>query len=194
MSDPAYLHVVLNHAPVFLLLAALVPILIGVITRSRASLNAGLLLVVIAAGTTGVVMWSGEEAEELVEHGDLAEFVDSPGEAWMHTHGDRADLTAKVVYVTGGFAVLCLLLSFGSDKVRAVFGLLCVLGVLTSAWFLGWTAQAGGQVMHAEFRDAERPYPKPWNDDAPQEGEPDAELKLESSDSETDDANARSEP
>lgn len=42
---PEYLHVVTNHIPILGMLAAAVPLLIGVIWKSRAALAAGLVLV-----------------------------------------------------------------------------------------------------------------------------------------------------
>ena len=66
--SPAHIHLILNHAPLFGLLGALLLLLGGLIWKSRDVLRAG-LIVAVATSLIGIPAYlTGEEAEESIEH------------------------------------------------------------------------------------------------------------------------------
>ncbi len=151
--DAAYVHVVVNHFPVFSMVSAVVPLLVGLVVKSRAAVIAGLLLMVLAAGGTGLTMASGEAAYEAVEAGTGALVLDEVSHELMEIHEHRAHDWAKAAYIVGGLAAAGLLLVALTDRatrsVAAVGVLLCV----GCAGLLGWIAQSGGVIVHEEFRE-----------------------------------------
>ncbi len=156
---PEHLHVAINHIPLIGCALALLPLLIGLIGRRKESLAIGLLLAAVSAGTIPVVMWSGETAEHDWLHSPTAVGLDEAAYEWAHEHEERAELGAKLIYVTAGLAVLGLV-SFRIKKwPKAVWvlGVLTALGCVATVGVAAWIADAGGKINHPEFRDASTP-------------------------------------
>jgi len=150
---PEYLHVVTNHIPILGMLAAAVPLLIGVIWKSRAALAAGLVLVMLAALGMSVTMWAGEEAEHRFESSPALEAV--AGEAgmdYLHEHEERAELGSKVFYGVGGVAAVAFILLFAYPRANRIAGVVVLIGALGCFGLSLWVAQPGGRINHPELR------------------------------------------
>jgi hypothetical protein len=144
-----HLHLVLNHLPLFGLLAAMIPLGVGLARGTRELLLVGLLMGALFGAVTPVVVFTGEEAEESLE-----EFLDSDSLAWLETHEERAEVAAPVVYAA---AILCLLglaalVKDRTPRLQRPVGGVCALGLCLSLAALGWVGQAGGQIRHPELR------------------------------------------
>ncbi len=153
--SPEHLHVVINHLPIIGLVAAVLPLVIGVVGKKRhESLFIGLVLALGFAGTIPVVMWSGEEAEDGWAHSPAgAAVLDEAGMRWVHEHEERAELGSKVIYAAAGAALVALILFKPLPRWRRVCGavvlVLCLMSV-SAGW---WIAASGGMINHPELRD-----------------------------------------
>ena len=88
LVSPEHLHVVINHLPIIGLVAAVLPLAVGVVGRRRGeSLLIGLVLALGFAGTIPAVMWSGQEAED----------------GWAHSPAGAAVLVRCLMSVSAGW-------------------------------------------------------------------------------------------
>jgi hypothetical protein len=153
---PEHLHVVLNHLPLIGLLAAIVPLAIGVFWKRRESLAIGSLLAVLFAAPIPVIMWSGEEAEERAEMGLIQPGFDTVGMELLHEHEENAELGSKVIYATLGFGLIGLVIMKLKPKWQYIAGGVTLAGCVLSVGASVWIAQSGGLIRHPEFRETEQ--------------------------------------
>ncbi len=144
--NPAHLHLLINHAPLFALLIGLA-ILVTALARHNEELRrAGLVLLVLGGVGAVPAFLSGEPAEDAIE--------DLPGvsEKLIERHEEAADFALWGAGLAGLAALGALLLQ-GRRPVAArrltgaSVGLsLIALGVMAR------TANLGGQIRHPEIR------------------------------------------
>lgn len=145
--NPAQLHLALNHVPIILLPTALLLALAGLVRRSRELTTAGLLLTILVALVVLPVYFSGEGAEELVEH--------LPGVAHetIEDHEDAGKFAMITILVTGALAALALILGRGhpTGRGRTLLFLVLLAGAVASAAGVR-TGHLGGLIRHPEIR------------------------------------------
>ena len=161
LFTPAHLHLALNHVPIIGLAVACLPVLVGILFHSRGALVSGLLAVLLCAGTTPVIMETGEAAREAFVDGSVQPAPDDAGNAAFHQHAGRARATAPVVYAAGILALVALLAVIRYPRQAAWIGGAVLAGCLLSIALSVWTAEAGGRIRHEEFRASLAPLPSP---------------------------------
>lgn len=142
--NPAHIHLMLNHVPLFGALAVTILCGLALLRRQQGLARGGLLVAVLTAIVGLAVYLTGEPAEELVE--------DLPGvsEAVLETHEEIA-LVATVVL--GAFGVLALigLIAFRHGVTMGFTRALLAASFVPLA-AVAYTAYLGGQVRHSEIR------------------------------------------
>jgi hypothetical protein len=152
-TTPEHLHVILNHVPMIGIAASGIPLLYGLIGKQRHAVIVGLSMLVIFAAFTPLVVTFGEEAEERFhDNAALAAMIDAAGMEWMHTHEDRAEPVAIIVYIAGGLGLLGLLATIARKKLQAAAAIVALIGCVVSVGGMAWVADAGGKIRHPEFR------------------------------------------
>jgi uncharacterized membrane protein len=147
----AHLHLLLNHVPVLGTLFGLALLLYAVLRR-----NEGLKRVALGACTLVALMalptyFSGEPAEEVVEH---SAGVSEPA---IESHEDAALGALAGVEVLGLVALVGLFLSRGGRALPANVARAAVLVAILTAGLMARTANLGGQIRHAEIRADAQP-------------------------------------
>lgn len=143
--NAAHIHLLLNHVPVLGAVFGLLVLGYGYARGSRDVMKAGLGLLVIVGITGGLVYLTGEPAEELVE--DLA----GVSEAVLERH-EAAALWATIgAGLVGLVALVGLVRWRAAEFPRRYAGAVLSL-TLGLTGLMGWTANLGGQVRHAEIR------------------------------------------
>ncbi|GAB3829707.1 DUF2231 domain-containing protein [Hymenobacter jeollabukensis] len=144
--NTAHLHLLLNHSPIFASLFGLILLLIAVLRRHEALINAGLVTLVVAALLTIPTQLTGEGAEEVVEH--------RPGvtHALIHEHEEAAELSLWAMEATGLLALVSLLARRRGAARAPLFTYLTLAGAVASFGLLARTGNLGGQIMHPEAR------------------------------------------
>ena len=147
-----HLHLALNHLPFLGAGFALIPLLIGAATRSRATVIAGLLVAALAGWTTPLVMATGEGAYDRYEKGPVARYLDPQAEHYLEIHEERAEAWVAVFY---GMAVLAtagmVLVAKRPQWVSSVgyaLAVVCALAVGAGIWI----AESGGKIRRPDFR------------------------------------------
>ena len=158
MWTSEHLHVLANHFPIIGVFAAVLTVLFGLLTKTRASLLLGFGLTVLFTAMTPVVMATGEQAMARFEEGALRPLTDQTGIHWIGVHADRAEWAAFVLYA-------CLVISVGgllSMWKRPRWERTAGIGVATvgaiAVLLAAWAADAGGKVRHPEFRSPENSH------------------------------------
>jgi formate hydrogenlyase subunit 3/multisubunit Na+/H+ antiporter MnhD subunit len=152
LSQPEYIHVLINPLPVYGLFIAVIGLIIGLLQRSRKAQIAPLILILLSASIVWPVVHFGEAGYDRV-----LSLSDDQGGAWLRAHMHRADQFAWAFYVLAGLASLALLLPWRWPKLAAgltIVTLLCSLAVLAAG---GYIAYAGGKIRHREFRNEPAP-------------------------------------
>ena len=152
LFTPAHLHLALNHIPIIGLTVATLPLLIGILFKSRGALASGLLAVVLCVGTLPAIMETGEAAQESFVDGSIEPGMDAAGKAAFREHSGRAKFTAPVVYAAGLLAIIALAALIKFPRESAIISWAVLIGVALSISLSVWTAEAGGRIRHSEFR------------------------------------------
>ena len=152
LFTPAHLHLAINHVPIIGLAVAALPLLIGILFKSRGALASGLLAVILCVGTIPAIMETGEAAQESFVDGSIEPGMDAAGKAAFREHSGRAKFTAPVVYAAGLLAIIALAALIKFPRESAIISWAVLIGVALSISLSVWTAEAGGRIRHSEFR------------------------------------------
>jgi uncharacterized membrane protein len=143
--DAAHIHLMLNHVPVLGAIFGLLVMGYGLARRSQEVIRTGLWTLVVVGVASGVVYLTGEPAEELVE--GLSGFSHSI----LERH-EAAALWATAGAALVGVVALAGLVLYRSKQISRRYAAGVLLLTLGLTGLMGWTANLGGQVMHAEIR------------------------------------------
>lgn len=152
LSQPEYIHVLINPFPVYGLTMGIIGLVIALLSRSRQAQVATLALILFS----GVVAWPTVHFGEAGYDRVLA-MSDNQGQAWLKVHEHRADELAWSFYVLAGLATVAIVAPLKWPKTAtglALVTLVLSFGVLGIG---GYIAHAGGKIRHREFRNEPAP-------------------------------------
>jgi uncharacterized membrane protein len=147
MINPAAWHLWLNHIPVFGLLAGLLLLFYGRYRKADAVTDAARISLILAALFVFPVLWTGEPAEEVVEH--------LPGVSHDQIH-EHEELGEKLVWILALCGLMALAPWIMPSKVKYTTNyerLLMLVSTLALALSL-YTAYEGGKIRHTELHSA----------------------------------------
>lgn len=145
--DAAHIHLLLNHVPVLGAIFGILLLAFAAWRRKDESTKVSLATFAVVGAAAVVVYLTGEPAEELVE--GLPGF----SEAFMERH-EEAALIATIGAGIMGIVALAGLWLYRRRAVAGWFRTLSLVLGLGVVGLMGWTANLGGQVLHAEIRPA----------------------------------------
>ena len=140
-----HLHLLLNHVPVIGTIIALGPLAFALLRGDDRVGRASLGLLAVLAAVAVVTYFTGEPAEEAVEH--LAGIP----EPLIERHEEAALLATIALGVVGAAAAGWLLL-FRRRPLRRPVMLGLLVAALVPAGAMAYTANLGGQIRHSEIR------------------------------------------
>lgn len=143
----AQAHLLVNHLPVLGTAFAALLLAAGLLLRKDEVSKAGVWALLLAAVSSLPAYFSGEGAEEVVEH--------LPGvlESLIHDHEEAAEKALAAALVMGATAavVLARFRARGFSRKAAAAALVLSLPALG---LMAWTAHLGGLVRHPELGPA----------------------------------------
>lgn len=154
MFTPEHLHVALNHVALIGFPVAVIPLLIGLIRKDRGALLSGLLIVLICALSIPVVMETGDGAAGRLLSAAVGVPLDNASAACLKEHEERADTAAAFGYLAAAFSAVSLLIMRFAPAYQYKAAALVLADCILCTALLVWTAEAGGQIRHPEFRPA----------------------------------------
>lgn len=143
---PEQIHLALTHVPVIVSLTGLGILIAALIRNNKTLLQTSAWLFI--AGALGVlpVYFSGEGAEEAVEH------LPGVAESIIEHHEEMAQFSAVSMGISGLLALALLIRFMGNPLQPALRWLLLLSGIGTVALMIE-TAHLGGQIRHTEIRN-----------------------------------------
>jgi hypothetical protein len=143
--NTAHVHLIVNHAPLFGLVAALLLLAWGVLRNSPEVRFASYVAFLLSGIAAIVAYMTGGAAESLVE--------DLPGitGAAIERHQDVAALAVLVIGFSAGAAVAAFVTEkAGATLRRATLTVLFVIGI-AALGTVAYAANLGGQIHHTEI-------------------------------------------
>ena len=147
MFNGAQIHLAINHMPVVGMVLAFLVLVTGLLIKNSTVRRTGLMLLVFVAITSVPAYLSGEPAEEMVE--------DKPGvtEVLIHEHEEAAELAFVLCMITGGAALLSLVLGrMKRENLEMKAAYLSALLSGVTFITLANVAHLGGLIRHDELR------------------------------------------
>lgn len=155
LSDPEYVHVLINPLPVYGLSIAVLTLVLALFLRTQRLTIAALVLVFVCSMSAWPTYSYGEAAYDRIKA-----MSDPAGEQWLDEHMARGMKMIWMFYVLAGVAAV------GVAGIVKWPRITFVVTVGTLAWGLatlgagGYIAYAGGHVRHKEFRFEPPPTPQ----------------------------------
>jgi uncharacterized membrane protein len=144
--NSAQMHLALTHVPVLLSLVGLAMLIVAWLKKNTTLTKTSYILILIAGVVAVPVFFTGEGAEETVEHSS------GVSEGIIERHADMARLAMISIAATGVLA-LAAWLSFKWHLATRVLKPLVLVVAVISAGLMIQTAHLGGQIRHTEIRN-----------------------------------------
>ena len=154
LKKPEYIHVVLNHLPIYGTILAALALAISLILRSRAAQITALILTLIAGASAYPVFVTGQRAYKTIRNQS-----DDAGADWLDEHMDRAEKTIGAFYFLVALALAGLLVPIKWPRAAFPLTVLTLVAAILCSGIAVYIAQPGGRVRHPEFRPSETPTP-----------------------------------
>lgn len=148
MND-AYLHLILNHFPIFSMLFGLLILLWGLFKKNISFQKLAMVLFIVGAVTSYVAVETGEGAEDIIE-----DYVPSISHDLIHDHEEAAEIAMWFSFVTGGISLLGLFVVGKDHRYEKVLTGVLVVAALAAAGMLMYTAYEGGKIRHPEAHES----------------------------------------
>jgi len=160
LSEPEYIHVLINPLPVYGLTMGIVGLILALILRSRSAQIATLALILLSGASAWPVAAYGEKGYDRV-----LSMSDDQGQAWLKAHMHRADNLVWSLYVVAGLAALAIFAPLMWPKTATLLAVVTLLFSFVALGTSGYIAYAGGKVRHREFRNELAPSVPPEHDE-----------------------------
>jgi hypothetical protein len=152
LKRPEYVHVLLNHLPIFGTMLGALALAISLMLRNRAAQITALILTLIAGASAYPVLVTGQRGYKAVRT-----ISDDAGADALDEHMDRGEKTIGAFYVLAASALSGLLIPIKWPKsALSLTAVTLVLAVVCSVIAV-YIAQPGGQIRHPEFRTEPSP-------------------------------------
>ncbi|MFZ2277063.1 MAG: hypothetical protein WAW39_04650 [Prosthecobacter sp.] len=162
--DPAHLHLLTNHMPIFITLSGLLALGLALLWKNAPARRIALVLLLV--GTVGGLMtyWLGQQAYKPVRG-----LADEVGQDWLDLHMERAEQMIWLFWLAVITAAGALVTAW--RKVRFELPLTLTAGALAAASLAvsGWIADAGGKIRHSEIRGDAKASPEAHSGTTPHE-------------------------
>lgn len=148
MTD-AQIHLIFNHFPLVIFLISTLILAYGVFKNNTLLIRTGFVLNILGFLFILPIYFSGEGAEELVEH------MDHVSHDFIHEHED----VAEIAFVGSIFLVLFSLAGLFNVPRRFtnILPKAILIATIISFFLMAYTAHLGGRVSHPELREGFKP-------------------------------------
>lgn len=143
--NTVHLHLMLTHVPLFGTVGSLVLLLIAFWRKSDELKRVAFGLIVLTALLTLPLYFTGEPAEEAVEH------LSGVSKATIEVHEDAAKIAFVSMLATGAVALASFAIFRRARAITKPFTGGVLLMVIVTVLLMGRTANLGGKVRHTEI-------------------------------------------
>lgn len=159
ISQPEYLHILINHLPIIGLMVAAVLLAVFLVLRNRTGVVAGMIAVALLALSAWPVVVTGQKA-----YAKIDQLADEAGKAYLGRHMELAERWVYLFVTTSLVAGAGVLAARKRPQLlfpSAVTTLVLAVGCLVAGAII---AENGGMVRHPEFRSGPPPAAEPHHD------------------------------
>lgn len=142
----AHVHLMINHIPVLGTVFGTLLLVFGVVRKSEEIKRVSLGIFVIVAVAALPVYFTGEPAEEIVEH------LPGVDEQILEEHEESALFSLVAVGILGIFAIGALWRCRRVDSIPNGYIAAGLIISIIVCGFMAWTADLGGKIRHSEIR------------------------------------------
>lgn len=145
----AQFHMLVNHLPVIGFVGVVLALMVASLITSSDVKKFVLGLTVVVGLSALPALWTGEPAEEVVEH------LPGADKALIHEHEEAAEFATVLAVISAASAAGALFLqSRKPESLRKTLPVVLVLSLVTLA-AMGKAAHEGGKISHPEIRSSE---------------------------------------
>lgn len=144
--NAAHIHLVVNHLPVMGLLFGAGFLVVGLLSKKDLLIKSAFVLFIIAAIGAVITFFSGEGAEEVIEH------LPGVDGALIHTHEEAGETALIGMIGMGLLAIGGLWVYRFMNRIRITAAVLIFLASVLALGWLAYTANLGGDIRHPEVR------------------------------------------
>ena len=152
LKKPEYIHVILNHLPIYGTILGALALAMSLLLRSRAAQITALVITLIASASAYPVLVSGQRAYKVIRDSS-----DDAGQEALDEHMDRAEKTINAFYLLALLSLAGLVVPIKWPRAGVPLTAMTLVLALFCFGLSIYIAQAGGQVRHPEFRLNESP-------------------------------------
>ena len=138
------MHLALTHVPVILSMVGLIMLVVALIIKNTTLTKSSYYILVIAGLTAVPVYFSGEEAEEAVEH------IKGISESLIEEHEEIAKFAMIAIAATGILSLAALII-YHLKQLENIFKSAVLIMAIIAAGLMFRTAHLGGQIRHTEI-------------------------------------------
>ncbi|MGB0408406.1 MAG: hypothetical protein ACPGIC_00285 [Opitutales bacterium] len=149
---PEKLHLALNHIPLIGMGFAIIPLLFGLISKSRPALLSGFMIATVAGWATPFIMGAGEQAYERYKHGEIRKQLDPGAVAALEIHEEIGHSWSKLLYTTAVVASIGLVAAIYQPRSCKPLAWLLLLMCIASVIAAVQIADSGGKIRRPDFR------------------------------------------
>jgi hypothetical protein len=148
LSRPEYLHVLLNHLPIYGSILGALALTIALVLRSRSAQITALILLLVAGASAYPVLRTGQLAYKTIRNQ-----ADDAGADYLDEHMDRAEKSVYAFYILALVALGGLLLPLQWPRSSVPLAAATLIIALVCSGLAIYIANPGGEVRHPEFRE-----------------------------------------
>ena len=146
--NPSELHLAINHLPLFSILFGSLILLAGLIFRKEILNLTAYILVIVGMLGALLSVYSGEEAEELVE-----DYFPEISHEIIHEHEEAAEGARNLSIALGVLSLIAIYFNRTKRPFERLFSWLILAGGIIGTVMLMRAAHTGGEIMHIEIRE-----------------------------------------
>src|SRR5260370_24750559 len=150
LKRPEYIHVMLNHLPIYGTILGALALAISLVLRSRAAQITALILTLIAGVSAYPVFVSGQRAYKTIRG-----MSDDAGADALDEHMDRAEKTIGAFYFMAVLALAGLLVPIKWPKAGLLLAAVTLAVTVICAGIAISIGQLGYRIPHPEFLPSE---------------------------------------
>jgi hypothetical protein len=143
--NEAHFHLLVNHFPIIGSFFSVIVIASGFILKNPVVRKTGYALLIFSALTTLPAFFSGEDAEELVEH------LPGVSHKVIHEHEETAELALWISHLTGLLAIFAWYFEATAHRLGRLFSYLALISNLAMFGTMARAGNTGGKIMHQEL-------------------------------------------
>lgn len=148
MSD-SYLHLIVNHFPIFSMFFGLLILGWGYLKKNEAIKKIAFYLFILGSVTSYIAVETGEGAEYLVE-----DHVTSVSHDLIHEHEEAAEISLWFSTIAGFLALTALIAGRYNTRFNNMLAGVIFITATVAMASLIYTAYEGGKIRHLEARSA----------------------------------------